>query len=322
MFSSATTALDLVVDESHKLIQPGPAGGVVVFDDSTEPRRLHFRGKYALSTEMLTAGTIPQLGGARTCSVHSKGWALDPVIVALTQGYRYRHAIGFEVDEQRRAAKDALFNTDRRQGWYPLLDWGFDRNDCHEYALALLGETIEKSACGYCPFSMSSNLGRQSLMQRYRAEPERGVQALVLEDVARRLNPRQTLISGGSLADMVARSGLTAVTEGFLSTTAAMEHAVYEVRRVTPFGASGRRGMTARSVRALARGTREAMCAHLGGLGGRVDTDASGITRHYLRCPPSCEHLLVAAPGVVADKQRPQFDRLWKEAHDGHDMLF
>ncbi|ORV08065.1 hypothetical protein AWC04_02560 [Mycolicibacterium fallax] len=297
-------------------------GGVVVFDDSTDPRRLHFRGSYTLSAEMLAAGTIPQLGGARTCSVHAKGWALDPVIAALTRGGHYRHAIGFEVNEHRRAAKDALFNTDRRHGWYPLLDWVFDRQRCHDYAVAALGESIEKSACGYCPFSMSTEAGRRALMRRYGAEPERAVQALVLEDVARRLNPRQTLISGSSLADVVASAGLPAVIDTFREQLDGMAWSLYEVRRVTPIASSGRRGVTARSIRALDRGSRAEMEAALSGHPGQTVTDTAGIVRQHLDCPERCEHLLVAAPAVVMDKQRSQFEHFWKEAHRGHDTLF
>ena len=75
------------------------------------PQKLHFRGRYRLSDEMLSQGTIPQLGGFRSCSVHSKANALEPVIAALTQGQPYRHAIGFEAGERARATKDAQYNT-------------------------------------------------------------------------------------------------------------------------------------------------------------------------------------------------------------------
>ena len=94
--------------------------GVAVLDDSTAPQRLYVDG-YKLSDEMLSAGTLPQIGGARMCSVHSKGNCLDPVIASVTAGRRYRHVLGFEAGERARAEKDALFNTDRRTGWYPLV---------------------------------------------------------------------------------------------------------------------------------------------------------------------------------------------------------
>jgi hypothetical protein len=43
--------------------------GVAVLDDSSHPLRLHLEGAYKLSQEMLSCGTVPQLGGARLCSV-------------------------------------------------------------------------------------------------------------------------------------------------------------------------------------------------------------------------------------------------------------
>ena len=48
-----------------------PSPAVVTLDDSTEPARLYLEGAFKLSQEMLEAGTVPQTGGARLCSVHS-----------------------------------------------------------------------------------------------------------------------------------------------------------------------------------------------------------------------------------------------------------
>lgn len=97
--------------------------GVVVLDDCTEPERLYRQG-YRLSDEMLSAGTLPQVGGARVCSIHAKANCLEPVIASVTGGRRYRHVLGFEAGETSRAAKDCLFNTERRTGWYPLAGLG------------------------------------------------------------------------------------------------------------------------------------------------------------------------------------------------------
>jgi hypothetical protein len=66
--------------------------------------------------EMLSADTVPQRGGMRMCSVHSKGDCVDPVIARITQGQSYRHAIGFEANEQARAEKDRLYDNDVRAG--------------------------------------------------------------------------------------------------------------------------------------------------------------------------------------------------------------
>lgn len=91
--------------------------------------------------------------------------------------------------------------------------------------------------------------------------------------------------------------------------------AVYEVRRVKAHAGVAKRTMRARSVRAIARGTRVAMDHHLGTLPGRRELGQDGIARHYLGTAERCEHLFVVAPALVEDKQRPQFERLWQEAN-------
>lgn len=295
-------------------------GGIVVLDDSTSPRRLFSEGDYKLSDEMVSQATIPQLGGFRACSIHSKGNALDPVIAKLTQGQPYRHTIGFEANEVSRAIKDAGFNSDTRTGWYPLIEWGYTRQECHDYVLGLLGASIPKSACGFCPFAASSEAGRRAVVERYRTEPEVGARALFVENLARTFNPRQTLVANSSLANVVAAAGLTDVLAGAAALEAGQAFAVYEVRRVTPLASNGRRGITLRSVRAVARGTRAQMDEHLASMPGeRVDT-IDGIVRNHLAAAERCEHLFVVAPAVVEDKQRPQFERTWQAANSA--MLF
>jgi hypothetical protein len=258
--------------------------GVVVLDDCTQPERLHLRG-YKLSDEMLSAGTLPQVGGARVCSIHAKANCLEPVIASVTAGRRYRHVLGFEAGETSRAAKDSLFNTERRTGWYPLLDWGWDRARCLDFIVETAHRQWAKSACSYCVFAMTTASGRLAVVERYRREPQAGAQALFLETVARSLNERQTLIAGSSAADLVAQADLVDVQARFERMLDECDHAIYEVRRLTrrssarPHG----RGITARSVRARARGTRRQMNDELRGLGGDRQVGADDIVRHVLR---------------------------------------
>lgn len=124
--------------------------GIIVLDDSRRPHTLHAAGAYTLGDEMLSAATLPQRGGSRICSVHSKGDALDPVNARITRGRRYRHVIGFEANEALRAQKDRLHDTAWRTGEYPLQDWGWSRDHCHNYLLATLGQSVPKSCCGFC----------------------------------------------------------------------------------------------------------------------------------------------------------------------------
>lgn len=302
----------------------GSGDGVVVLDDSTRPQRLHFSGAYTLGQELLAAGTLPQLGGIRACSIHSKGNCLDPVIARITQGQPYRHAIGFEANEHSRAAKDALYNTPVRSGWYPLVEWGWDRTRCQQFVTALLGRPWEKSACTFCVFTMATESGRAALVKRYRREPQAGANALFLERVAQSLNSRQTLIAGSSAAELVAAADLTEVQRLFTAMLERATYAVYEVRRITRRARQSRKALIARSVTTVARGSRQEMADYLATLPERREIGGDGIARHVLRerssAPPSLEHFFVAAPAGVEDKSRPGFDAWWQEATS--DALF
>ncbi|MBU8820315.1 hypothetical protein KL864_31025 [Mycolicibacterium goodii] len=295
--------------------------GVEILDDSTTPERLHVT-RYKLSDEMASAGTLPQIGGARICSIHAKANCLEPVIARITGGRRYRHVLGFEAGEKARAAKDALFNTEQRVGWYPLIDWDWDRNRCHAFLAATTGRQWTKSACSYCVFAMTNQRGQQEVIERYRREPQAAARALFLEDVARRLNERQTLIAGSSLADLVTRAELGEVHVAFEAMIDRSEHAVYEVRRLTRRSSKtpGARGITARSVRTKARGPRQQMHEVLATLPGQRRVGEDGIVRHVV-CErgdtlPAREHFYVVCPAVVEDKERPGFDEWWREATD------
>lgn len=300
--------------------------GVVVLDDSTQPTALHTTG-YKLSDEMLAAGTLPQIGGTRICSIHAKANCLEPVIASITAGHRYRHVLGFEAGEKSRAAKDAMFNTSQRVGWYPLVDWSWDRQRCLDFIAATTDRQWSKSACSYCVFAMTNQAGQQAVVERYRREPRAAVRALFLEQVARSLNERQTLIAGSSAATLIANANLADVQAQFEAMLEDQEHAIYEVRRLTrrstrrPDG----RGITARSVRLTARGTRQQMHSALKLMPGSRQVQGDGIVRHVIRERtaelPALEHFYVVCPAVVEDKERAGFDAWWQEATTD-DVLF
>jgi hypothetical protein len=294
--------------------------GVVVLDDSRSPRRLYADGLYTLGDEMLSAATLPQLGGKRLCSMHSKGDVLDPVIARITKGQPYRHAVGFEANERSRSDKDCLHDTDLRTGWYPLQDWGWNRSDCDRYVMDVLGEQIPKSCCGFCPFAMSSAAGRAQVVGRYRREPLLAADALFLEYVARSINPSQTLIVGSSLADLVAGAHLRDADALFQARLGTCAWSLYEVRRVVRPRKDGLRGTTARSLAVMATGTRAQMAEQLAAQPGRRVRGADGIVRHILRdrSEGRTDHLFVAAPSGAQSKQRAGFEQWWQEAtNDG-----
>ena len=114
---------------------------------------------------------------------------------------------------------------------------------------------------------------------------------------------------------MVHEAGLSEVEAEFRRRFEASPFAVYEVRRVTPMGAGGRRGVTARSVCKLAVGSQGDMDAYLADGPGSREVGADRIVRHRVPAGPRCEHFLVVAPAVVDNKQRKGFDHLWARAN-------
>ena len=45
------------------------------------------------------------------------------------------------------------YDTVFRQSFYPLVEWGWTRQDCIDYLRQKLGITWRKSACVQCPFN-------------------------------------------------------------------------------------------------------------------------------------------------------------------------
>jgi hypothetical protein len=279
--------------------------GVVVLDDSTSPTRVHLEGAYKLSDEMFEAGTVPQSGGSRLCSVHAKGDALDPTIERLTAGRPFRHVIGFEANEPGRAAKDAKYNTELRIGEYPLIEWGWDRQACLDFIFELTGVYWTKSACTYCPFALQNKASRAVVFERYRhEEPEAARQALLMEHVAMALNPSQKLMGTKALRDELVREGYGEIVKAFDAWVVTLPHALYEVRRIL----RGRKddptkfANASRSVRKVATGSRDELVAQERTVRERGETF------------PTVEHYFVVAPDKAFDKQVERFEAWWTEA--------
>jgi hypothetical protein len=69
-------------------------------------------------------------------STHFKAWPLDTVI---TQGRPYRHVLGYESGERRRAERDVRYKTALRTGEYPLITWGWDHTRVQQFLRDTLG---------------------------------------------------------------------------------------------------------------------------------------------------------------------------------------
>ncbi|UPW04286.1 hypothetical protein M1C57_22265 [Rhodococcus pyridinivorans] len=198
----------------------------------------------------------------------AKGDVLDPVITRITRGRPYRHVMGFEAGEQRREDKDALFNTDRRTGEYPLIDWGWSRADAIDYTRSILGTRVGKSACTFCPFSFANKSSRAENFARYAEAPEVGARTLLMEHLALALNPAQGLVGGRRLIEMLREHQLDNVLDAVEAILESHEHAIYEIRRILRPRKTDptELGDAARSVRIRGRGPRAGMHNILGRL--------------------------------------------------------
>lgn len=318
------------------------AEGIVVLEDSDSPQRLHLAGAYRLSDELVAAGTVPQTGGNRRCSMKFKGWVIDTYLAhhapeAIRHAFGFeagevgraercaehmprgsgpgRLVFGFEAGEAARARRAADYDTPYRIAEFPLIEWGWEREDCERYIEQVTGiADWPKSACVYCPFALTSKAGRLRTLERYDSRPESAIETLMLERRALCLNPRGGLIAGERFADLIAMHR-PAIDAAFKERLEQTPHCVYEVRRLwRPRSDNPLKVANAnRDLRVLSSGSR-AECEARVRRHGPVDR-SDGIERHYrLRrgeALPAREHFLVAGPAGAADKALPSFEAWW-----------
>lgn len=305
--------------------------GITVLNDTTTPTLCHIRPTaerpyYTLAAEMLTNGTIPQSGGTRKCSIKAKGWPLDYWISRHTSGAEFRHVVGFEANETSRMVRDMREGkVPGRIPSYPLIEWGWDRDACLRYIRAQLGVEWPKSACAFCPYAFAvRDGGRNRTIARYLANPEEAMLPLLMEYAAVALNPRQGLIGGERLADVLAaHPGTADLLARFAAVLDADEWGVYDVRRAfrARHGDVMRPGTAVRSIERLTTGTRTQALDYLHDLAAARNTrvqNERGYHRVWLTerglYYPCREHALVAAPARAVEKVNAQFGQVWDSA--------
>ncbi len=165
------------------------AGFPAVVTVRYEPRRAAYR---TLEQQCLHTGTLPSLAyGGKSCSLKYKRVPQDKFILrrypppeVLRRGRRVVRAIGFEAGEERRTyahvvkaigldageehrltwarsepgtgkrpSREAWLDAHYFVYWYPLLEWGYDRERCKQVIAAAGLPVPVKSACFFCPAS-------------------------------------------------------------------------------------------------------------------------------------------------------------------------
>lgn len=252
----------------HKVrfVQVGRGGhleedGIVVLDDSRCPERLYASGAYTLTTELETAGTVPQFGGEHRCSLKFKAFVIESWLeeylsglVRHSFGYNAeeldriakcnaamdarlggafdclpaRVSFGYNAEELERIAKAQLYDRPLRISHFPLQQCGWKRQKCLDYIFEKLGVTWRKSACRYCPFARitADHIARQKQF------PIDTGQAMFTERLSLAMNERGQLYSKEPLYQIVLNSGNTAAVEHFNSEMNGQPWAIYRVRRI------------------------------------------------------------------------------------------
>jgi hypothetical protein len=245
------------------------ADGITILSDSREPHILYIKGDYKLSDELAASGVVPSYSGPHTCSLKSKAaviesWldnhydsvcfghafgysAEEPTrVIESDDGIRKRNeklavrvekeaarnvAFGFNSEEMGRVKKAEEYDTPQRIGFYPLVEWGWTRQECIDYILSKTGIIWQKSACVYCPFGHNkANLVQ--LQTRHIEHPIQVAESLMLERMSLALNPRGQLYRAETLMEMTMRAGNAAALNFFQASLDGGEWAIYRVRRL------------------------------------------------------------------------------------------
>lgn len=336
-----THILPLLREHNIRYVQVARHGhlesdGITVLDDSRQPQAVFLKGDYKLSDELRSNGTVPQFGGVHRCALKFKAWVIERWLEAHLRGSA-RHAFGYNAEEDGRIAKsdsatseriafgfnaDEIeriersieYNTQSREAFYPLRDWGWNRQACVDYLASVLGVVWKRSACVYCPFNV---LGPDGL-ERHRLHADQVGDAMAMEHVSLALNPRGTLYKKHSLIEITSASGNDAAVARYVHRLDSGSWSVYRVRRI--YSAKGRAD---RAVENLAvfrdRKSAESNLQLLAADRGIAVERLRGIPyawqeRRSETQFPTREDFLTVAPAAVDDKARyglAWFEQKW-----------
>ncbi len=229
---------------------PSQKDGIVVLEDSRQPTKLFVDGAYKLSDEMQASGMVPSFGGPHKCSLKYKAIVIESWLQQNVYPKGIQHMFGYNAEELGRVAKSDQaiakiifgFNSDEgarvrkgqaydqpyRIGHYPLVQLGWDRQDCILYIKEATGAAWKKSACYYCPFTKVD----AALITRQQAFPDQVAHAMTLERLSLAMNPRGQLYSKQPLYQIVDASGNQAAAELFRARLEDQPWAFYRVRRI------------------------------------------------------------------------------------------
>ena len=311
---------------------PRTADGYVVLSDTRRPRRLHERGPWTITDDYRASGSVVQTTGGRRCALRFKGEILDAWARDTFGDQEYRHAIGFAADEENRSKRDkgCYGGGAGREPFYPLQNWGWDREQAAAFLLKALKVVISKSHCRQCPFLSAAS--EPVTAARLAAEPGPAGQIFVDELRALALNPFAGVYGGRrtpdggmkvkTFANMIARHNLHDVRRAADEQLATTAWDLICVRRlIQPAQKNPERTTAWRSVTVMAtEPSRSQVLRYLNRIAARraapVDVDEHGIPRLWLRRPelgtlPEITEFWTIAPHGAHSKAKKNFTRHW-----------
>jgi hypothetical protein len=122
-----------------------------------------------------------------------------------------------------------------------------------------------------------------------------------------------TLYAHASLWELLVRDNNEGALEAFEARLEHCEYALYRVRRLY-----AGKGNARRSVERRVTGTRQECLRGFFGRAGKIERDAHGFLRRYVRKAepgvyPTAEEMLVVGPALAGEKSRASFESQWRK---------
>lgn len=152
-----------------------------------------YKGRFeGLEGQCLRHKQMPSLAyGRRSCSMKYKHEPQDRALVkAMRESgvVHARRAIGYDANESHRIKKEHLGERKLAKGltweaWYPLVEWGWRREECYAAICRHNLPQPGKSACFFCPA-----MKKREVFDLREKHPDLLQRALAIEDLAQETN--------------------------------------------------------------------------------------------------------------------------------------
>jgi hypothetical protein len=153
-----------------------------------KPERFKWEAYSTLEGNCVANATLPSLAfGFKSCSLkwkrapqdkYTNGWG--PAKECWARGGKVRKAIGYDAGPADTKRAWNLTSDEQYEYWYPLRDWGWDRDECKRQIAAAGLPVPMKSSCFFCPA-----MKRDEVEWLVREHPDYALRILRMESIAK-----------------------------------------------------------------------------------------------------------------------------------------